>query len=371
MLAAVLPSTRLVVLYGGRSAEHEVSCVSARHVVDALDPHRYHVHPIGITRTGAWVDARRLVADADPAAGALPSPDRAAPADRLATVGLAGMLADAAHVVVFPLVHGPAGEDGTLQGLLEMTGIPYVGAGVLSSALCMHKGVAKEVLGFHGVPQTPWICARGGEVTDELLDEVVVQLGPVVFVKPANMGSSIGITRATGRDALVAAVAEASRFDDELVFEKAVDGREIEVAVLGNDVAEVSVPGEIVSASGFYDYEEKYVNDRARLVVPAPLPSGDVERLSELVRRAYRALRVEGMARVDCFYDETGRFLVNEVNTIPGFTPISMFPRLWAASGLPAPELLDRLVTLAVERHARRRSRAPAPVSTGRRTSSA
>ncbi|MHB8220896.1 MAG: D-alanine--D-alanine ligase family protein [Acidimicrobiales bacterium] len=367
----MLPSTRLVVLYGGRSAEHDVSCVSARHVVDALDPRKYHVHPIGITRGGTWVDARRLVADADPAAGALPSPDRAAPADRLATVGLVGMLADAAHVVVFPLVHGPAGEDGTLQGLLEMTGIPYVGAGVLSSAVCMHKGAAKELLGFNGVPQTPWLCARGGEITDALLDEVVARLGPVIFVKPANMGSSIGITRAGGRDALVAAVAEASRFDDELVFEKAVDGREVEVAVLGNEVPEVSVPGEIVSASGFYDYEEKYVNDRARLLVPAPLASEDVERLGELARRAYRALRVEGMARVDCFYDDQGRFLVNEVNTIPGFTPISMFPRLWEASGLSTPDLLDRLVSLALQRHSRRRSRAQAPVSRGGMASSA
>jgi len=353
MLAAVLPTTRLVVLYGGRSAEHDVSCISARHVVDGLDPRKYHVHPIGITRDGTWVDCRRLVADADPSTGALPSPDLAPPADRMATAGLTGMLADAAHVVVFPMVHGPFGEDGTLQGLLETAGVPYVGAGVLSSALCMHKAVAKDVLGFHGVPQTPWLSSRVTDITDDVLDDVTTRLGPVVFVKPANMGSSIGITRAAGPDSLAAAVTAASRFDVELVFEQAVEGREIEVAVSGNDVPEVSVPGEIVSSSGFYDYEEKYVNERARLLVPAPLGDDEIERLGELVRQAYRALRVEGMARVDCFLDSRGRLLVNEVNTIPGFTPISMFPRLWEASGLPTTELLDRLVALALERHAR------------------
>ncbi|MDA8355999.1 MAG: D-alanine--D-alanine ligase [Actinomycetota bacterium] len=349
----MLPPTRLVVLYGGRSAEHDVSCVSARHVVDALDPRKYHVHPIGITRSGQWVDARRMVANASPALGTLPSPDDAAPADRLGTVGITGMLGGVGRVVVFPLVHGPTGEDGTLQGLLEMTGVPYVGAGVLSSALCMHKGVAKEVLAYHGIAQTPWRCARSREITEDVLDRVFADLGPVVFVKPASMGSSIGISRVAQRDDLDGAVDQAARYDEELVFEHGVDGREIEVAVLGNDEPEVSVPGEIVSPSGFYDYAEKYENDHAGLVVPAALAPDEIERLGEVVRRVYRALRVQGMARVDCFLDATGAFLVNEVNTVPGFTPISMYPRLWEASGLSTPELLDRLVGLALERHSR------------------
>jgi D-alanine-D-alanine ligase len=348
------PRTRLVVIFGGRSAEHDVSCLSARHVVSALDPERYEVVPVGITRDGRWVDARRLVLDSGPTTGALPSPDLAPEADLL-LAGVQGISGAAEVTVVFPLVHGPLGEDGTLQGLLEVAGLPYVGAGVLASALCMDKSAAKEVLHFHGVPQARWRTARVDEISPDFLAGVESDLGYPMFVKPANLGSSIGVSRAKDRGELTAAVGLAAGYDDFVLLEEAVVGREIEVAVLGNDEPEASVPGEIVSSEGFYDYAEKYLNDRAKLLIPAPLSDDEIAAVQHLALRAFRALRVEGMARVDFFYDEEGRFLVNELNTIPGFTPISMYPKLWEASGVSPAELLERLVGLAIERCERRR----------------
>lgn len=351
----VATRTRLVVLFGGRSAEHDVSCVSARHVVGALDPQRYEVVPVGITRDGRWVDARAHLHAGLPD-GALPSPDTA-DAGAVLPGGIAHVAGEAGRTVVLPLVHGPMGEDGTVQGLLEVAGLPYVGAGVLASALCMDKASAKEVLGFHGIPQTPWRSVRVGDVTADVLAEAEVALGYPIFVKPANLGSSIGISRAEDRSSLAGAVELAGAYDDVAVLERAVPGREIEVAVLGNDRPRASLPGEIVPADGFYDYEDKYLSDRAKLLVPAPLDEAEVATAQALAVRTYRALRVEGMARVDFFYDRDGRWLVNEVNTVPGFTPISMYPRLWEASGLPATELLDELVALALERHRRRGAR--------------
>lgn len=347
--------TRLVVLFGGRSAEHDVSCVSARHVVGALDPDRYEVVPVGITRDGRWVDARPAL-PAAPAVGALPSPDLADEAHVLPGAGLAHVAGEPGRTVVFPLVHGPMGEDGTVQGLLEVAQLPYVGAGVLASALCMDKAAAKEVLAYHGVPQAPWRSALAGEVTEDVLDEAAAALGFPMFVKPANLGSSIGISRVPDRASLATAVALAGAYDDVVVLEQAVRGREIEVAVLGNEQPRASLPGEIVAPDGFYDYDEKYVTNRAKLLVPAPLDDAEVAAAQAMALRTYRALRVEGMARVDFFYDERGRWLVNEVNTVPGFTPISMYPKLWEVSGLPTPALLDELVALAVERHDRRRA---------------
>lgn len=345
-----------MVLFGGRSAEHDISCISARHVVSALDPERYEVVPVGITRDGRWVDARRLVLDAGPATAALPSPDLAASGDVLPAAGFPQALGEPGQTVVFPLVHGPMGEDGTVQGLLEVAQLPYVGAGVLASAACMDKGAAKEILQFHGIPQGRWRSARLDEVAPPFLDEAESSLGYPIFVKPANLGSSIGISRAGDRGELAAAVELAGRYDDFVVLEEAIVGREIEVALLGNDDPAASLPGEIVSGDGFYDYEEKYLSDRAKLLIPAPLSDTEIAAVQTVAVRAFRALRVEGMARVDFFYDDQGRFLVNEVNTIPGFTPISMYPKLWEASGVPTTALLDRLVALAVERHERRRA---------------
>lgn len=348
--------TRLVVVFGGRSAEHEISCISARHVMSALDPERYQVIPVGITRDGRWVDARRLILDAGPATAALPSPDLASAGDVLPAVGLPEVIGEEGRTVVVPLVHGPMGEDGTVQGLLELAQLPYVGAGVLASGVCMDKSAAKEILLFHGVPQCRWRSVRIDEVIPAFLDEAEAVLGYPIFVKPANLGSSIGISHVSDREALEVAVGVAAQYDDFLVLEEAVAGREVEVALLGNDDPEASLPGEVVSEDGFYDYEEKYVSDRAKLLIPAPLSDTEVATVQGIAIRAFRALRVEGMARVDFFYDAQRRFLVNEVNTIPGFTPISMYPKLWEASGVPTAELLDRLVALALERHERRRA---------------
>ena len=351
-----MPKTRLVVLYGGRSAEHEVSCVSARHVLAAVDRSRYDVVPIGITRQGRWVAADAAVGALPAAAPGLPSPDRLADAAELDPQRTVAPTGGGAPVVVFPLLHGPMGEDGTVQGLLELAGVPYVGAGVLASSLCMDKGAAKDVLAAHGLPQPRWVCRREQDLGAEALKGVAGDLGLPLFVKPANMGSSVGVSRATTVDELADCVAGAVRYDEYVVIEEAiVQPREIEVAVLGNTDVRASLPGEVVPSHDFYDFEDKYEAGTAGLRVPAELGADEVAEVQELAVTAYRALRVDGMARVDLFYEVGGRgFLLNEVNTIPGFTPISMYPRLWEASGLPYARLVDELVRLAVERHARR-----------------
>ncbi|MDP9072014.1 MAG: D-alanine--D-alanine ligase [Actinomycetota bacterium] len=344
---------RLVVLFGGRSAEHEVSCVSAHHVLRAVDRERYDVVPVGVTHDGRWVDARPLI-ESRATTGSLPSPDGA---DAPATDPLALILHDSGRpgpVVVLPLIHGTMGEDGTVQGLLEVADVPYVGAGVLASALCMDKSAAKDVLVAHDLPQARWLAARGDEVTSELVDRAEAQLGWPVFVKPANSGSSVGITKAADRAQLADALDVALRYDEYVVVEEGVDGREIEVAVLGNGSPQVSVPGEIVPSREFYDFEDKYVGSGAQLLIPAPLSDAEARGVQDLALRAYRALRVDGLARVDFFLEGRRGFLVNEVNTLPGFTPISMYPKLWEASGLRYDKLIDELVRLALERHERR-----------------
>ncbi len=349
-----MPDVRLVVLFGGKSAEHEVSCTSALHVLQAADPQRYRVVPIGITREGRWVQADDAVAALGAGASALPSPDDS---DGAEVDPLPAILADRRDetVVVLPLVHGPMGEDGTVQGLLELAGIPYVGAGVLGSALAMDKAAAKDMLARHGLPQARWIEARDDQVDGALLDRAIADLGLPVFVKPANLGSSVGVTKAHDRAELEAALAEALRYDDHLLVEEAITGREIEVAVLGNRDAHSSVPGEIVPGGEFYDFDDKYVDGLADLRIPAPLDEDATAEVRRLAVAAFEALRLDGMARVDFFYENPGRgFLVNELNTIPGFTPISMYPKLWEASGLPYAELIDELVRLALERHERR-----------------
>ncbi len=344
---------RLVVLFGGRSAEHEVSCTTAAHVLRAVDHDRYDALPIGITRDGAWLRADDAMAALARGVAALP--------EHLAATGTAveplptlQPTDEAVPVVVFPLLHGPYGEDGTVQGLLEMAGVPYVGTGVLGSSLSMDKAAAKEMLTAHGLPQCAWESARRHEIDDDVLDRVVSRLGFPIFVKPANMGSSIGVSKAATLDELRAAVTEAARFDDWIVFEETVVGQELECAVLGNDRPRASVMGEVRPGAEFYDYDDKY-SAGAELLIPAPIPQPVSDELRELAVRAFQALRCEGMARVDFFWEENGRgALINEVNTIPGFTPISQYPRLWEASGLPYAKLIDELVALALERHQRR-----------------
>ena len=350
-----MSGTRLVVLFGGRSAEHEVSCISARHVLDAVDRNRYDVAPIGITRDGRWLDAAPAVAALPAAATSLPSPDDLAGAAEV-DPGPSVRATDGFPVVVFPLLHGPMGEDGTIQGLLEVAGVPYVGAGVLASALCMDKGTAKDVLAGTGLPQPRWSCRREQDLGPDGLAALVEEHGLPLFVKPANMGSSVGVSRAATADELATAVAAALRYDEYVVVEEALARpREIEVAILGNAEPHASLPGEVVPSHDFYDFDDKYLAGTAGLRVPADLDADEVAAVQAVALAAYRALRVDGMARVDLFYEVGGRgFLVNEVNTIPGFTPISMYPRLWEASGLPYASLVDELVRLALDRHRRR-----------------
>jgi D-alanine-D-alanine ligase len=313
--------------------------------------------PIGIDRDGHWrVDPglgelvasreRELPARLDPI-GDTVSPGAAL--DDAIAVG------DAESTVVVPLLHGPLGEDGTVQGLCELLDLPYVGSGVLASSLAMDKIMAKTVLGAAGVPQARWRGLHMGEISPATVDAIAADLALPAFVKPANMGSSVGISKARSPEELIAALHLAARYDEWLVVEEAVTCREIEVSVLGNLHPRASVPGEIVPSREFYDYEDKYVLDGARLVIPAALDPVDTERVRSLAIAAYRALRCEGMARVDFLFEEAGRgLLCNEVNTIPGFTPISMYPKLWQATGLGYADLIDELVSLAIERHMRR-----------------
>ncbi len=347
---------RLVVLFGGRSAEHDISRISAANILRALDPGRYQVHPVGIDRDGRWhLDAATAELIATGRAAELPDALGVGGPELDPQGALEGATpADGGiPTVVFPVLHGPNGEDGTIQGLLEVLGLPYVGSGVLGSALCMDKAAAKTVLQAADLPQAAW-CQLDRSVLDDEAHRVHVlsRLGATVFVKPANMGSSIGISRATGADDLLAALHEAFRHDDVVVVEEALTVRELETAVLGpaHDLR-VSVVGEILPAAEFYDFDDKYRDGAARTVVPADLPEEVAEQARSLAIRTARALRVDGMARVDLFLTEERGLLVNEVNTIPGFTPISMYPVLWEASGVGYGELLDELVALAIARH--------------------
>ncbi len=342
---------RLVVLFGGRSAEHEVSCTTAVNVLQALDPERYDVVPVGVTHEGRWVlaeDAAKVLAAGGPSA---------LPPALVAEGPTVEPMETVAQTVVLPLLHGPFGEDGTVQGLLELADVPYVGSGVLGSAVAMDKITAKRLAGEAGIPQGKWIGLRHGSADRELGSRVDRELGWPVFVKPSNLGSSVGVSKARDAGELAGALELAFSYDERALVEEAIDGREIEVGVLGDPPA-ASVPSEVRPSREFYDYEDKYLVDGAELLVPAPLSANDASAVQELALAAFAAVEAEGMARVDFFYEEGGRgFLLNEVNTIPGFTPISQYPKMWAASGVPYAELIDRLVQLAVDRHARRSSR--------------
>ena len=358
---------RLVVLFGGRSAEHDVSCVSARHLVAAADPQKYLVEPVGITREGRWVQAAAALEALGADAEAMPERlDAAGPEiEPLPALSGDGSLQRAGPTVVLPILHGPMGEDGTVQGLLELARVPYAGAGVLASALCMDKSATNTMLAAAGIAHTRWQSLTLDDPTaddSELasrVEAVVEDLGLPVFVKPASMGSSVGISRAATRSEVADGLRLACRYDRSIVVEEESRAREIEVAVLGNDDPEASLPGEIIPGAEFYDYADKY-EDGAELLIPAPLDDDEIAECQRLAVDAYRTLRVEGLARVDFLYEDghDGRgdrgWLVSELNTMPGFTPISMYPKLWAASGLPYPRLIDRLVDLALERHSRR-----------------
>ena len=347
----------LIVLFGGQSAEHDVSCTTAAHVLRAADPTKYRITPIGISLDGTWAVATDARAALDAGPHALPG--RLDPSGTATSPGeIIAASVPAGTTVVLPLLHGPMGEDGTVQGLLELAGVAYVGSGVLGSALAMDKAMAKQVLAANGIPQAHYRSFHESELTPGLPQQLADELGLPVFVKPANMGSSVGVSKAKTVEALRDAITSALAYDEWVVVEEAVTGREIEVAVLGNLEPRASVPGEIIPGAEFYDYADKYLDNGSQCLIPAPLgaePAAEVQRLAVEV---FRVLRCQGMARVDFFYEDGpgGRgWLCNEANTIPGFTPISMYPKMWIASGLGYPELIDELVRLAIERHARRR----------------
>ena len=368
---------RVLLLFGGRSAEHDVSRTGAVAAARALDPARYEVIPVAITHDGQWLLAGEasaaLEGDRDALPGAfrvegrpvveLPEPGRQelVPFDGETAASGAAVPFD----VAFPLLHGPYGEDGTVQGLFELAGVPYVGSGVVGSAVAMDKVVMKSAFRAAGLPYAASVAFRDGQDRMALATQVAGELGFPCFVKPANLGSSVGVSKVDGPDGLDAALDHALSFDEWILVEEAIVGREIEVGILGDDPPVASVPGEIVPAADFYSYADKYEDDAAQLLVPAPLEPTMVAEVQALAVRAFLACRCEAMARVDFFFEDRARdggpgrgFLVNEINTIPGFTPISMYPRLWAASGVPYPELLDRLIELALARHDRRTLRA-------------
>ncbi len=352
---------RVAVIFGGQSGEHDVSLRSAETVMSALDLDRYEVVPIGITREGRWLtggDPFAALTATSPLFALGQGSASEEPEERPGESALPAVLAGGVDVV-FPVLHGPMGEDGTVQGFLELTGVPYVGAGVLGSALSMDKAMTKTVLAQEGLPQAPWrlITRKEWERDPESCTEWVGEiLGFPCFVKPANMGSSVGVVKAHDPSEFPAAMAQASSYDRRILVEGAINGRELEVSVLGNDEPIASVVGEVVPGNEFYDYNAKYVDDNSDLLVPAPIDRGTMAEIQEMAIAAFRALDLAGMARVDFFMERnTDRIYLNEVNTIPGFTAISMYPRLWQGSGMSLPELVDRLIGLALERSLERR----------------
>jgi len=341
----------IIVLCGGRSAEHEISIISARAIVKGLNQSGYKAQVLGIRKDGSSFTSDEISAILDlPAGSHLQYPEW----DNW--VSWLSLLRDH-NSVVFPVLHGPYGEDGTVQGLLELLDIPYVGAGVSGSAVAMNKIHTKEILKSHGLPVLPWITINkrdfdSGKEADCLLEH---GLGYPVFVKPANMGSSVGISKVSNPKKLKTAIKEALRYDENALIEKGINAREIEVSVLGFHPPKISVPGEIIPSEEFYSYEAKYLSEESRLIIPAPLDEGQNKNLNQLASDVFKYLQLEGMARIDFLLDRnTGDIWINEPNTIPGFTRISMYPKLWEATGLTFPELMKALVSLAQDRKSRR-----------------
>jgi D-alanine-D-alanine ligase len=357
---------RLGILFGGRSSEHEVSLASARAVIAALDSDRYEVVPIGITKQGAWLigEVPTLLQGQEVSPEIPDTLEVVADVTRQRLVPMRpGSIQphESAVDVVFPLIHGPYGEDGTVQGLLELADIPYVGAGVLASSVGMDKAMMKTVFEHAGLPVVPyrWFSVKRWQTApDEVIAEIESALEYPVFVKPCNLGSSVGISKARTRDELWTAVQEAARYDRKIIIEKGVNAREVECAILGNDDPTVSVFGEIVPHHEFYDYEAKYTEGLTDYIIPARLSAEQVRTLTDMALCAFHAIDAAGMARVDFFIERSSeRLILNEINTIPGFTPTSMYPKLWEASGLSYSELIDRLIELALERHAEKKRR--------------
>jgi D-alanine-D-alanine ligase len=348
---------RVGVIFGGRSGEHEVSLASAASVIRALDPEKYEAVPIGISKDGRWLvgtGAQRMLAEV------LKSGERVSLPPDPTSASLVPLNPSSGHPsitvdVMFPVLHGTFGEDGTVQGLLELAGLPYVGAGVLASAVGMDKDVQKRLFAEAGLPIVPFVAVRRSEWEKErakVVKAIKKKFRFPVFVKPATLGSSVGMTRVKAAHQLGAAIDTAAEFGLKIMVEKAVTAREIEVSVLGNDDVRASIPGEILPHREFYDYTAKYLEQGTRLLIPAPLKKKQVATLQDFAARAFKAIDGTGMARCDFFLEnKTGKIFINELNTIPGFTSISMYPKMWEASGLPYPKLIDRLIELAFELH--------------------
>ena len=350
-----MPTLTICLLCGGQSTEHEVSLMSARNVVAAIDPDLYKVLIVGIEKDGTWryyPEGRFLVNADDPVKIALAPGGIAVSACRLSGQVVLSSLDGASPIpfnVIFPVLHGANGEDGAVQGLAQLLGCPCVGCGMLASAVCMDKAVAKQILEYEGIRTAPWRTLLKGEPLPPV-DELISELGMPLFVKPANAGSSVGVVKVKRPDDFAPAVAEAMKYDRKVLVEQAIVGREIECAVLGNDKPFCAVPGEIVPKVEYYSYDAKYtMEDGAELCAPAELPAETVRLVQETAARAYRILGCRGMTRVDFFLQKDGTLLLNELNTIPGFTKISMFPRLMALSGIDYRSLVDRLIRLSLE----------------------
>jgi D-alanine-D-alanine ligase len=346
---------RVGVLFGGRSGEHEVSLASAASIIRGLDPQKYEAVPIGITKEGHWLigagaqkmlpevlrTGQRVLMSADPTESALMPLDGSPRGQKLD--------------VVFPVIHGTFGEDGTMQGLLELAGLPFVGAGVLGSAIGMDKDVAKKLMQVAGLPVVPWIAVQRADwerQPKEIRRAIEKKFKYPVFVKPATLGSSVGMTKVHSRAELGPALDLAAEFAMKIMVERAVSAREIEVSVLGNHDPRASIPGEIVPHREFYDYAAKYLEEGTKLLIPAKLTKSEVKKVQGMAVTAFRALELSGMARVDFFIEKRGgKIFLNEVNTIPGFTSISMYPKLWEANGIPFRELIGKLIDLALEQH--------------------
>ena len=343
---------RVGVIFGGRSGEHEVSLNSARSVMNALDPEKYEVVQIGITHEGQWLTGEAMKALT---AGSADNGSMALVQTGTSETQISRLTASHAIDVVFPVLHGTFGEDGTVQGLLELAGVPYVGAGVVGSAVGMDKAIFKQVMASNEIPVLPWLLVLKNQWQTRpqtILDHIENKLTYPVFTKPANLGSSVGISKCRDRDELTAGLDEAARFDRRLVIEQGINARELEVSVLGNDDPIASIVGEVRPRRDFYDYVAKYVSDDSELLIPAPISPELMEQVRQMAVRAYQAIDCAGLGRVDMLLDkDSGDFYLNEINTIPGFTQISMYPKLWEATGLSYPQLLDRLVQLALERY--------------------
>lgn len=352
---------RVGVIFGGRSGEHEVSLRSAESVINAMDKSKYDVVPIGITGEGRWLVSANAAAMLPQAVMDSNSHRQVAIIGDPTKHGLTRLdkgdsaLSSEPLDAVFPVLHGTYGEDGTIQGLLEMAGVPYVGCGVLASATGMDKVVMKQLFAHAGLTiiEYEWFLRSTWEENPAaVIKRVSRELGFPVFVKPANLGSSVGISKAANNEELRDAIDDAARYDRKIVVERAVNGREIEVSVLGNEQPMASLPGEIITGHEFYDYEDKYIDNASRTEVPAKLSKNIIGAIQRDAIRAFQAIDGSGLARVDFFVErKTSRVIINEINTMPGFTSISMYPKLWEASGIPYSELIDRLIQLAIERH--------------------